>query len=246
MNEEVGSATVLLVGALLVRLYAGGAYARYVRVGMGPWLLVAGILLALLGSVGVVRALLRPQETSTVDFHGNGDVREGVDAHGHGDHEHGERVGWLLLAPVVALLMVAPPALGSFGVDRSTVVAVSSGGRTFASLPADATVPMTLLEFDERAADHDGSSFGSAQVRLTGFVADTGDASGFRLARYQIACCAADAVAAIARVVGVTGDPPARDSWVVATGTYRHSSGPVPELVVSSLTSIPPPVDPYQ
>jgi uncharacterized repeat protein (TIGR03943 family) len=242
VNEEVGSATVLLVGALLVRLYAGGVYARYVRVGMGPWLLVAGILLALLGLAGVVRALLRPQGTSTVDVHGDG--RDGV--HEHGDHEHGERVGWLLLAPVVALLMVAPPALGSFGVDRSTVVAVSSGGRTFASLPADATVPMTLLEFDERAADHDGASFGSAQVRLTGFVADTGDGSGFRLARYQIACCAADAVAAIARVVGVTGDPPARDSWVIATGTYRHSSDAVPELVVSSLTSIPPPVDPYE
>ena len=238
MTEEVGSATVLLVGALLVRLYAGGAYARYVRVGMGPWLLVAGILLALLGLAGVVRALLRPQRTSTVDGDGEGD--------GHDHHDHGERVGWLLLAPVIALLMVAPPALGSFGVDRSTVVAVSSGGRTFAPLPAGATVPMTLLEFDQRAADHDGSSFGTAQVRLTGFVADTGDASGFRLARYQIACCAADAVAAIARVTGVTGDPPARDSWVVATGTYRHSSGAVPELVVSSLTSIPPPVDPYE
>jgi uncharacterized repeat protein (TIGR03943 family) len=236
VTEEVGSATVLLVGALLVRLYAGGAYARYVRVGMGPWLLVAGILLALLGLAGVVRALLRPQGTSTVED----------DGHDHGHHDHGERVGWLLLAPVVALLMVAPPALGSFGVDRSTAVSVSSGGRTFAALPAGATVPMTLLEFDERAADHDGASFGTAQVRLTGFVADAGDGSGFRLARYQIACCAADAVAAIARVVGVTGDPPARDSWVVATGTYRHSSGAVPELVVSSLTSILPPVDPYE
>jgi hypothetical protein len=94
MNTETGSATVLLVGALLVRLSAGGAYTRYVRVGMGPWLLVAGILLALLGLAGVVRALLRPHGTSTMDGH---------------DHAHGERVGWLLLAPVVALLMVPRP-----------------------------------------------------------------------------------------------------------------------------------------
>ena len=247
MTEEVGSATVLLVGALLVRLYTGGAFARYVRVGMGPWLLVAGILLALLGLAGVVRALVRPQATSTVDDGGDGQDHghhdDGHHDHGHG---HGERIGWLLLAPVVALLMVAPPALGSFGVDRSTVVAVSSGGRTFASLPDGATLPMTLLEFDERSADHDGSSFGTAQVRLTGFVADTGDGGGFRLARYQIACCAADAVAAVARVVGVTGDPPARDTWVTVTGTYRHSADAVPELVVSSLTTIPPPVDPYE
>ncbi len=46
MSQEVGSTTVLLVGALLVRLSLGGAYTRYVRVGMGPWLLVAGLLLA--------------------------------------------------------------------------------------------------------------------------------------------------------------------------------------------------------
>jgi uncharacterized membrane protein YcgQ (UPF0703/DUF1980 family) len=65
-------------------------------------------------------------------------------------------------------------------------------------------------------------------------------------ARYQIACCAADAVAAAARVVGVTGEPPARDTWVVVTRTYRHSSDAVPELVVSSLVAIAPPADPYQ
>lgn len=230
VNDETGSATVLLVGALLVRLSVGGAYTRYVREEMGPWLLVAGILLAALGLVSVVRAL-RLQDSSTVDGH---------------DHGPGERVGWLLLAPVVALLMVAPPALGSFGVDRSTAVAVNSGGRTFPPLPAGATVPMSLLEFDERAADHDGASFGSTPVRLTGFVAETNDGQGFRLARYQIACCAADAVAAVVRIVGASGDPPARDSWVVVSGTYRKSSDAAPELLVSSLTTIAPPADPYE
>src|SRR5205807_8215007 len=118
VSEEVGSTTVLLVGALLVRLAAGGAYARYVRVGMGPWLLIAGILLVVLGAAGVIRALVRPAASD-----------------GHREH-----AGWLLLAPVVALLMVTPPALGSFGVDRSTVVAVGSGGRTFASLPGGTPV----------------------------------------------------------------------------------------------------------
>jgi uncharacterized repeat protein (TIGR03943 family) len=231
VNDETGSATVLLVGALLARLSVGGTYTRYVREEMGPWLLVAGTLLAVLGLVGVVRALLRPRNTSGVDGH---------------DHGHGERVGWLLLAPVVALLMVAPPALGSYGVDRSTVVAVNSGGRTFTPLPAGATVPMTLLEFDERAADHGGASFGSTPVRLTGFVAQTHDGPGFRLARYQIACCAADAVAAVARIVGASGDPPARDTWVVVTGTYRQSSDAIPELLVSSLSTIAPPADPYE
>ena len=224
MTEEVGSTTVLLVGALLVRLAAGGAYARYVRVGMGPWLLVAGILLAVLGAAGVIRALVRPPVA----------------------HQHREHAGWLLLAPVVALLMVTPPALGSFGVDRSTVVSVGSGGRTFAALPAGTTVPMTLLEFNQRAADHHGASFGTTPVRLTGFVARTADGGGFRLARYQIQCCAADAVAAVVRVVGATGAPPARDGWLTVTGTFEPSADPVPRIRASSLAAVPAPEDPYE
>ena len=226
MSEEVGSTTVLLVGALLVRLAAGGAYARYVRVGMGPWLLVAGILLVVLGAAGVIRALVRPRPPD--------------------EHAHREYAGWLLLAPVVALLMVTPPALGSFGVDRNTVVAVGSGGRTFASLPGGGTVSMTLLEFNQRAADHHGISFGTTPVRLTGFVARATDGDGFRLARYQIQCCAADAVAAVVRVVGATGTPPARDGWLTVTGTFEPSADPVPRLRASSLGAIPPPPDPYE
>jgi uncharacterized repeat protein (TIGR03943 family) len=231
VTEEVGATTVLLVGALLVRLALTGAYARYVRVGMGSLLLVAGILLVLLGFLGVVRALGGSPGAGAPD-----------DGHGHGH----ERVGWLLLVPVVALLLVAPPALGSYGVDRSTVVAVSSGGRTFTPLRSGATVPMTLLEYDERAADHDGASLGAVPVRLTGFVARAADGGGFRLARYQIQCCAADAVAAVVRVVGVSGDLPARDQWVIVTGTYHHSADDVPELVASVVSPVPAPADPYE
>jgi uncharacterized repeat protein (TIGR03943 family) len=232
MNEETGSATVLLVGALLVRLGISGTYTRYVRVEMGPWLLITGVLLAAAGAAGIIHALSRPSGTPLP-----------ADPHHHG---HTERVGWLLLTPVVALLMVSPPALGSFGVDRSTVVVVSSGGQTFDPLPAGAVVPMTLLEYDLRAADHAGASFGATPVQLTGFVARTDDAGGFRLARYQIACCAADAVAAVVRIVGVAGDPPARDAWVTVTGTFSPSGDGIPELVATSLATIPAPTDPYE
>jgi uncharacterized repeat protein (TIGR03943 family) len=229
LSEDARATTVLLVGALLVRLSLSHAYARYVRVGMGWLLLVAGILLLALGLIGVIRALSRKPTPNP-----------------HGDHEHGEGVGWLLLTPVLALLLVTPPALGSYGVDRSATVEVTSGGKTFAALPAGRTVPMSLLEFDERAADHGGASMGATPVRLTGFVARTVDGSGFRLARYQIACCAADAVPAVVRVTGAIGAPPARDRWVTVTGTFNGSPGGIPELRASSLTEIPPPPDPYE
>ncbi len=60
---------------------------------------------------------------------------------------------------------------------------------------------MTLLEYGQRAFDHEGASFDGAVVQLTGFVVGP-QAEGFLLARYQIACCAADAAPVVIRVVG--------------------------------------------
>jgi uncharacterized repeat protein (TIGR03943 family) len=228
LTEDVRATTVLLVGALMVRLSLSGAYVKYVRAGMGWILLTAGVLLVVLGLIGVVRSI------------GAG---SGPPAHEHG---HGEWSGWLLLVPVLALLLVTPPALGSFGVSRSAAVNVSSGGKTFDPLPAGRTVPMSLLEFDQRTADHDGASFGSTPVRLTGFVATTADGQGFRIARYQIACCAADAVASVVRVTATAGNPPARDQWVTVTGTFHHAADGVPELRATTLAEVPSPVDPYE
>ena len=229
LSEDARATTVLLVGALMIRLAVGGAYAKYVRTGMGPLLLIAGLLLAGLGLFGVVRALRRRGRTA--------------DAHGH---HHNDRIGWLLLAPVLALLLVTPPTLGSFGVSRSAGVSVTSGGKVFAALSPARTVPMTLLEFDERVADHHGASFGTAQVRLTGFVTPSSDAQGFRIARYQIACCAADAVASVVRVTGASGSRPARDQWVTVTGAFSPAADGIPELRAVSLAEISTPVDPYE
>lgn len=235
MNRELSGTTLLLVGAMLVRLTVTDVYQRYVRAGMGPLLLVAGLLLVALGLVTLVAA-----------FRGRPEPDDGHDHTGHSPG--GARVGWLLLAPVLALLLVAPPALGSYGVGRTTTVDVRTGAGTFAALePGAAPVTMTLLEFDQRAVDRAGASFGGVPVRLVGFVAAPA-AGGFRLARYQIACCAADAVAAVVDVRGITGDPPARDSWVAVIGTFRPGGDPdaAPLLDVSSVQPEAAPVDPYE
>jgi uncharacterized repeat protein (TIGR03943 family) len=199
---------------------------------MGPLLLVSGILLAVVGLAGVVRAL----RGSPHDHHD----------HDHG-HDHGsDRIGWLLLAPVLALLLVTPPSLGSFGVSRSTGVTVSSGGRVYSSLrPGPEPVEMSLLEYAERVGDHHGASFGSVPVKLVGFVSKTSDGDGFQIARYQIACCAADALAYAIRVTGTSGAP-ARDQWVTVIGTYQPAADGSARLQASSLTEIPPPRDPYE
>ena len=238
---------MLLVGALLIRMVATGDYLRYVRSGMGPWLVVSGVLLVALGLSGLVTAVRgrRREEPGHDQHHEGHEGHEGHDGHGHGSG----RVGWLLLAPVLALLLVTPPALGSFGVDRTSTpgVVVAARGALFPPLPAGRPPrSMTLLEFSQRAASRGGAGLGAAPVQLTGFVAQPRDGAGVRLARYQIACCAADAAAAVVRLVGVPG-PPARDTWLSVAGTYRGTGADgVPELAVTASRVVPAPEDPYE
>ena len=222
----------MLVGVVVLRLTLTDTYRRYVQPGMGKWLLIAGIALILVGLVTLVNALrnVEPEE-----------------AHGH-DHEHSHRVGvgWLLLAPIAALLLVAPPTLGAYGVNRAGTVKVKPGHAFFKPLRReDAPVEMTLLEYIERALEHNGASFRDVPVQLTGFVAGA-EAGGFRLARYQIACCAADATPVALDVVGTSGTPPSDDQWVVVTGTFQRGGGDVPRFAATSVVEIPAPDDPYE
>lgn len=239
---------IALVGAVVLRLTLSGEYQRYVQGGMRPWLLLAGAVLVALGAVAALRSLLGGPaggHADGVDGHVGG--TDGVDGHVGGADEHDRpREGWLLLAPIAALLLVAPPALGSYGVDRAAPVNVRAGSGEFGPLPAaGGPVPMSLLEYGQRAFDGDGRTLRDATVELTGFVAGGATSTSFRLARYQIACCAADAAAMIVKVVDISGRAPARDQWVTVTGRYHASGGDVPELSARTVQPIATPVDPY-
>jgi uncharacterized repeat protein (TIGR03943 family) len=226
-----GGTISILVGAVLLRLTVTGTYERYVRIGMGKWLLLAGVAVIVVGVATLVQALRRA---------------EPVDAHDH-EHDHGGGigVGWLLLAPIAALLLVAPPTLGSYGVSRGATIDVRAGAPVFDPLPRGSQPrPMTLLEFGQRAFERNGASFNGVPVQLTGFVAGTNE-GGFRLARYTIACCAADAVPVVVRVAGTAGAP-SPDQWVTVTGMFRRAVGDLPELAATSVVQIPAPNDPYE
>jgi uncharacterized repeat protein (TIGR03943 family) len=227
--SPAGGTVTLLTGAVLLRLALTGTYQRYVRVGMGPVLVVAGAVLVALGLVVVVRAL-----------------RGGVGADHDHDHAHTPGVGWLLLAPIAALLLVAPPTLGSYGVDRAAAVDVRAGASDLPPLdPSAGPVPLSLTELSQRALDHDGESLEGVTVQLTGFVAD--EDVPFRLARYQIACCAVDAAPVVVRIEGTIGDPPRRDAWVTVTGRFSSlGADDIPTVLATTITEISPPDDPYE
>jgi uncharacterized repeat protein (TIGR03943 family) len=229
VSTDAGATLTTIIGVLLTRLALQGTFRRYVKPGMGPWIAVAGILLALLG----IAVLWRHRRGE--DDHS---------AHGHG----GEQVAWLLLAPVLVLLLVAPQPLGSFSLDRTgSVASIKSGGGVYTALdPETGPHQLSLLEFDQRAFEGtSGASFNGATVQLVGFVGPATN-SGFIVARYSIACCAADALAATADVVGWTGPAPARDSWVQVVGTFEPGNEVNPRLIAASVAIVPTPDDPYE
>ena len=150
MTSEAGGAVTLLVGAITLRLALTGDYKRYVKPGMGPLLVIAGLVLVLLGAAVVVQALRGSPAVDGAD-----------EDRGH----EPERVGWLVLLPVLAVLLVAPPALGAFAVDRTSRIEVT-GGALFDPLPVtDAPRALGVVEFLQRAADRDGASMAGATRR---------------------------------------------------------------------------------
>jgi uncharacterized repeat protein (TIGR03943 family) len=211
-QEQTRSLLLAVLGAMAVWLWRSGQALNYVRpslvplVGAAGLVLLAGGLLPPLGLLGAGRAGHPPD--------GSGDQDQ---------HHHGGRVGWLLLVPVLVVMLIQPAALGSYAVSSRTVV--PGGGNGFPPLdaPVRGAVPMPMAEFVTRAVRDPGQSLAGVRVRLTGFVApaEDGDKDGsYRLTRFVIFCCAADAEALQAVIRG-DATPRARDQWLEVEGTWQ-------------------------
>jgi uncharacterized membrane protein YcgQ (UPF0703/DUF1980 family) len=79
---------------------------------------------------------------------------------------------------------------------------------------------MSMAEFVTRAIRDPDQSLSGVRVRLVGFVAPGEGAGGYRLTRFVVFCCAADAEAL---QTVVRGDPTlrARDQWLEVEGTWQ-------------------------
>jgi uncharacterized repeat protein (TIGR03943 family) len=182
----------------------------------------------------------------------------GVSSHPHDDghgHSHGAaRSAWMLLMPVLAIFLIAPPALGADSVNRAGGRTVASEQRQdqviktkFPALPAGSVVPMRMADVATRAAWDSTNSLDGRTLELTGFVVH--DAAGVYVARLVITCCAADAMPVKARLVGTEGLTD--DQWITVTGKVRPNSAVqadnyVPEFDVESVKKIAVPGDPYE
>jgi uncharacterized repeat protein (TIGR03943 family) len=223
VNDDVQAAILLTFGALAVRLGVTDAHLAYVRPAMAPWLVLAGLVLVLLAGTTLLRPSPRAGEAGAVSP---------PPACDH--HDAPARIVWLLLAPVLAIGVVAPPPLGAFAADR----AAFPGG----------PIELPITEFVGRAR-HDGPSLDEAVLRLTGFVVRDSRGGGFLLTRFVLSCCAADARPV--RVAVRTAPPfPAPDTWVEVTGRWRPERRSAeddrpPVLDAESLRAVPRPARPY-
>jgi len=120
--------------------------------------------------------------------------------------------------------------------------------------PVRGAVPMSMAEFVTRAERDPAQSLAGVRVRLVGFVAPSqGKEGGYRLTRFVIFCCAADAEALQAVVRG-DSTPRARDQWLEVEGTWMarppaaedDPSPPPPALQVASVRPVAPVRPPYE
>jgi uncharacterized repeat protein (TIGR03943 family) len=238
-DRRTQGAMLLLVGAIALWLGLSEAALAYVRPGLRPPLAASGLVLLLLGL-----AALAWRPASATDGH----------THAHG--EHGPRSAWLLMLPVLVLVLVTPPALGSYAASRQPPGANGGPAGEFPPLPepVDGAVPLMVSEFVARAQDDQKHSLEGQRVRLVGFVIpDQGGGREYQLARFVLACCAADAEAYTVQIRG-DATPRQADQWLLVEGHWLPQPVPnqaspstrPPVLIADSVTTIRPPANRYE
>lgn len=238
MNRPAQGMVLLLLGGAALRAALTDLHLRYVKEVLQPFLIVASVALLIAGAMTLYYEWRQ---------HGDGNG----DGHGHG---HGEpRIAWLLIAPVLGLLLIAPPALGSYSAATAGTSLTVEQATELPPLPEHIDpVPVTVLDYSARVIWDDGRSLDGRRLELTGFALT--DRNGqLHLARLVLSCCAADARPL---KIGLVGDIPAGlpdDTWIEVVGDYVPQTGidpineaTIPYLRVEQWREVEPPRQPYE
>jgi uncharacterized repeat protein (TIGR03943 family) len=177
-------------------------------------------------------------------------------------------VAWLLALPPLALVLIAPPALGAFAASRQATLpppTIQAGSTDQPAAGVDqalfpplmpngdgAAVPLTLAEY--MARDYEAPyTLAGVRIRLVGFVTPQRPGrDGYLLTRFAISCCAADATAL---KVTILGDPVPRasDTWLEVEGRWQRTgddpdqpSSGTPLLLAEAIRVIEQPSPPYE
>ncbi|WP_030319644.1 TIGR03943 family putative permease subunit [Streptomyces sp. NRRL B-3229] len=256
MNRQAQSAILFVLGAALLHAGLTDLYLRYVKAGLRPLVLAAGVVL-IVTAVATAwyewRADAKRKEHHGEEPHEEGARHDGAHEEGankEGAHVHREpRVSWLLVLPLFALILVAPPALGSYSAMRTGTALQQAYG--YQKLPASGPLRLGLADYAGRAVYEHGKGLAGRPITITGFVALDHSGAPY-LVRMALNCCAADAQPV---KIGLTGQVPPvlkPDGWLQVTGTYTAkrtkdavNGRPIPYLQVTAAKPVPTPSDPY-
>jgi uncharacterized repeat protein (TIGR03943 family) len=254
VNKAAQNMLLILVGVAVLRLtVATDEYLNYVKPGLHYLLAAAGVVVVVLGGTGLWTEWGKPRTVALAEP----DQSEPDQGEGHGGHDHGHRgprVAWLLALPVLAIFLVAPPALGSFTAARAaprSAPAIPPPSDGYPALPAGDPVKLSIGEFIGRSFDAQAgtaNTLNGHRVTLTGF-AMTSEEGGWYLTRLHIACCAADAIPMQIIVRGVAQPP--KETWVEVTGTWipptpKTSGTGIHEIQATGLRPIKKPTHTYE
>ena len=240
MSRETQNTVLMLVGVGIAIITISGAFTRYVKPGLLPWLAASAVLLialALLVMVGDIRR-------------GGPRMSDPADDDGH-SHSHRHGIVWLLVVPIVVLCFVTPPALRPSAAAPS-VTSVSNDvlNRAFPPLPPGRAPELSLPELLMREAQDTTGSLKNRPITVTGFVLN--EAQGVDLGRIVIICCAADAQLARIHLRGLAASQAAGlpdNTWLRVEGEVapRQSTAaaPIPTLQATAVTRIDAPTNPY-
>jgi putative membrane protein len=246
VNRQAQAAVLFLVGGAMLHAGTTDLYLRYVKAGLQPLLLAAGAVLIM---AAVATAWYELRRVRAARRQPGAEAQQGHEDDGHGHVHHEPRISWLLVLPLLALILVAPPALGSYSAVRSGTALQPP--LAYPALPSGDPVKLGLVDYAGRAAYGHGRTLEGRKVEVTGFVALDHGGTPY-LVRMALNCCAADAQPV---KIGLSGKlPPVLqpDSWLDVIGTYtaRRTKDPVnggiiPYLDVIQAKPVPTPSDPY-
>ena len=235
MRSETQGAVMVAVAAMVANLALNGSHTSYTRVGLRIPLFLSAAFIGVVGLVAVLKANQRE-----------------TDPHGHGSA--GLRVGLALLVPVVAVYMIAPAPLGAFTASRSEANQLSAGAgrRGPGPLPGEVTasgaIESDLSDLLVRVY-YGPEEVQGKTVRLVGFVvAEPEIEDAYRLTRFTISCCAADASSLQVIVRGVPDVPP-ENQWLAVEAIWHGevvNPGLVPVMQFVSQERVAQPAEPYE
>jgi uncharacterized repeat protein (TIGR03943 family) len=218
VKRDLHGLILLLVGGTLLKLAVSGDYVRYVKAGLRPYLMAAGVVLVVVAALSLLARLRGGGGHDTTAGHDEHGVAEDDDGHSHGSGRGWLDVAWLLVVPMAVLLLIAPSALGSYSAARSGTALGAAPSSDFPPLPSGDPVRVSVLDYASRAVFDKGQSLTGRHITLSGFLLAA--PSGWYLTRMVITCCAADAQPI---KVGLTGSVPAglaANEWLEVTGGY--------------------------